>query len=218
MPLDSVSETVGGSTESERPPSGLDSRWALGVALAALIAACALLQGIGVTSREFPRSAQRIQADGTRDAFLRLWETGARGRVVVMLSSTTRVTPMTSPKQFVYWLDNPTSDPPVGDTDYLEALFASGIAREVILVVPDNDWNRFSKPLKARFDVISEAPRFHSRFYGAPLVYTRMKDLALPNEPVVVDIAGDMLDAPLHDELEALAEQGKADIVLLEGR
>lgn len=201
QPMTSIG-TAGTGSDTDPPisspgsPEPLRGRLAplLGLAVVVLVALAVAIgsQNLALRAREYRTEGgttgpARVSAADSGEAFQQLWRSGARGRIVVILTDEFGTDAVDNPSHVLDWASRPVSEPPVGDNNYLSALVSSGIAREVYLAVPDARWEGVSQDVRSTWTAFADGPRYRLRLYGAPVTFSRLSDLPQFREPVIVD-------------------------------
>lgn len=208
-----------GHALGEPPATRLLFGYLPGLACALFIAVVlSALHLTGARARVFLPEQVLIKAEDPRDAFRRLWDTGVRGRVFVVLAAHSRVENTRYLYSAMRFLRDPSGEPPVANHNYVSMLEYTGLARAFYIVVPDPEWPRVSAALRARWDVLHEGPRLRVRLGDARVTFTLLADLPPMSEKVVLDIAPGVSASYDPAALAALRDPAFADVVVEEGR
>lgn len=208
--------------DEERAPeerAGAASRgYLLGPAAAVALAAVLLsASALGSASRIYGEDQVSIRERSPRGSFRRLWDTGVRGRLLVVLAPRTGIENTRYFHPALRFLSDPATDPPVAGHNHLSMLEYTGVARALFMVIPEDDWPGVRAALLSRWDAVPDGPRVRVRLAGAPMTYTRLADLPAFREKVVVEIAGDVSSFD-RSALASLRHASRCDIVVDERR
>jgi len=209
-----VSTSQVSETEARPQPGGA---WVLLACLLLLVVSLAAAQLLASSGRDYRTGDQLvIEARGPRDAFSQLARSGVRGRVVVVLAERSRADERHDVLPVVRWPGAGDEAAPVNGYDYVTALIASGIAREVAIVLPDDEWTRVSGLLAQRPDIRPHDGRLLLRLHGTTVSFSRLIDLPARTEPVVVSVAAGMESRFDTSMLSRVTSPESADVVIRE--
>lgn len=189
------------------------SRFTLGVVAACAIV-LALLGAVGFATRSRPAPVQtRIDVTGPAATYRALAATGARERVVVLVDRSARVSDMLFLQSY---LDEARGDGEavVGHRNLTSALIASGIAREVIVVLSPAEWEKFVAFAEKRPGMIRTGQGFRIRQYGSAVVYTNPELLDFPKERPMTVLRSDLASEYPAEFLDRLLAPDHSDVVV----
>jgi len=189
------------------------SRFTLGVAVGCVVV-LALLGTAGLVTRSRPAPAQtRIDAADPAATYRALAATKSRGRVVVLVDRSARVSDILYLQSYLDEAHG-EGEAVVGHRNLSSALIAAGIAREVIVVLPPAEWEEFvtfaeTSPTMTRTD-----QGFRIRQYGSAVIYTNPELLGFPKERPITVVRADLASEYPAEFLDRLLAPAYSDVVV----
>jgi len=187
--------------------------WSNAGGIVALVAVLVLAIVAGAGGRRTLPEPVAISATSAQEAFDRLRGTGVRGRVVVVLDSTSHVRGPELLFETMRQIDDPSTLVPVTWGGFAGSLLEAGVARAVYVVVPEDRWAIVAPRVAQAAEVLPDAGGYVKRLDGAPVHFTSEDRFTLPTERVVVIVA-DSLRAEYDPAfVRELTSAANADVV-----
>lgn len=176
----------------------------------------ALLAVGGYASRTAPLATQsRFDVQSAEDVYRALVGTGARGRTVVLLDRSARSSGSLYLTSYLREASD-SGSATVGVRNLVSALGAAGIAREVIVVLPPDEWAGFLGFAGSAPNLAPVAGGFRTRDLGLGITYTESQGLRIPDEPVILIVGDGVADAYPQQTLDRLMSPETSDIVVMQ--
>lgn len=169
---------------------------------------------VGMGGRRYVTPSRRLEFSDPSSAFEAMYDSGARGRVLVLFDHRADLIERTYLYAFMDSLDGTGTRPPITHGDTVSGLIYTGVVREVWFVPPDEDWSRVVKVVRTHADVKRFGTGYSIRFAGAPLFVVKEKDLPRFDERVLVYDADSPTDAEAARKAGLLAGHASPDLLV----